>query len=417
MRTAHGFTHSFQEDALCLKVAAPRRAPVVAFTAVWLGGWALVMALLALDIVRYPDRELESNVLLLGFWTVAGAPVAFVLLWMAGGQREEIRVTSAGVAITRRAGPLARTRRLDPFAIRGVAIRPPRRRALRELAPVGRFWRGELGRVVIHTASGRHAFGEHLPDDEVLDVVSLIESRLPVGRASVPHPFPGPGARLLNLASAGSAALAATVLVWPVVSVPFRLAVTDRSICFFDDSVPPITPVDVSGLRPDRRVYIVPLDGVTPETAGHVAAHFRAQFGLPIEVGSGRFTLNAYDPARRQVNAVAVLEGLQERYRSPKAVAIAITTEDMYIPGFRWRYAFSYRRGGRLAVVSTARMDRGCLGLFAATGERRLSRLRKMVGKNIGVLYYGLPLTADPRSLLYANIGGPQELDAMSERF
>jgi hypothetical protein len=40
-----------------------------------------------------------------------------------------------------------------------------------------------------------------------------------------------------------------------------------------------------------------------------------------------------------------------------------------------------------------------------------------MVGKNIGVLYYGLPLSGDPRSLLYANIGGPQELDSISEMF
>jgi hypothetical protein len=44
-------------------------------------------------------------------------------------------------------------------------------------------------------------------------------------------------------------------------------------------------------------------------------------------------------------------------------------------------------------------------------------RLRKMVGKNIGVLYFGLPLSNDPRSLLYANIGGPQELDVMSGIF
>jgi hypothetical protein len=33
------------------------------------------------------------------------------------------------------------------------------------------------------------------------------------------------------------------------------------------------------------------------------------------------------------------------------------------------------------------------------------------------VLYYGLPLSQDPRSLVYASVGGPQELDVMSESF
>jgi hypothetical protein len=75
------------------------------------------------------------------------------------------------------------------------------------------------------------------------------------------------------------------------------------------------------------------------------------------------------------------------------------------------------RRQSRLAVVSTARMERGCLGLFAASEHRQAARLRKMIGKNVGALYFGLPLSSDPRSLMYAYIGGPQELDRMSEVF
>ena len=136
-----------------------------------------------------------------------------------------------------------------------------------------------------------------------------------------------------------------------------------------------------------------------------------------IETGSSQHSVDAYDPGRRQLNASAVLESMERRYRDPQAVVIAITHDDMYIPGFSWRYAFSYRAHDRLAVVSTARMERGCLGLLVATEQRRMSRLRKMVGKNIGVLYYGLPLSTDRRSLLYASIGGPQELDVMSEVF
>ena len=62
-------------------------------------------------------------------------------------------------------------------------------------------------------------------------------------------------------------------------------------------------------------------------------------------------------------------------------------------------------------------MDRGCMGVFEADDGRVMARLRKMVGKNIGIMYFGLEMSADPASMLYSNIGGPQELDAMSEQF
>jgi hypothetical protein len=62
-------------------------------------------------------------------------------------------------------------------------------------------------------------------------------------------------------------------------------------------------------------------------------------------------------------------------------------------------------------------MDRGCMGLRRATETTQLARLRKMIGKNIGVLFYRLPLSNNPRSMLYASVGGPQELDTMLEEY
>jgi hypothetical protein len=41
-------------------------------------------------------------------------------------------------------------------------------------------------------------------------------------------------------------------------------------------------------------------------------------------------------------------------------------------------------------------MDRGCMGLAQADDDRIAARLRKMVGKNIGIMYFGLELSADP---------------------
>ena len=64
--------------------------------------------------------------------------------------------------------------------------------------------------------------------------------------------------------------------------------------------------------------------------------------------------------------------------RLPPAVAITYGVEDRSRAA-----AFSYRRNNRVAVVSPARMERGCMGVFAADEQRIMARLRKMVGKNI----------------------------------
>jgi hypothetical protein len=47
----------------------------------------------------------------------------------------------------------------------------------------------------------------------------------------------------------------------------------------------------------------------------------------------------------------------------------------------------------------------------------RMARLQKMITKNIGILFYLLPDSTDPRSVLYSNILGPDDLDRMTEEF
>jgi hypothetical protein len=54
-------------------------------------------------------------------------------------------------------------------------------------------------------------------------------------------------------------------------------------------------------------------------------------------------------------------------------------------------------RGTRLAARS--------LGVVPETANLRMARLRKMVGKNIGLLHYGLELRDDPASMLHCAVG------------
>jgi predicted Zn-dependent protease len=83
----------------------------------------------------------------------------------------------------------------------------------------------------------------------------------------------------------------------------------------------------------------------------------------------------------------------------------------------QWQFTFSLRSSDdRFAVVSYARMDPSGLGERPDPG-RFTARLHKMVAKNIGIMYYGLPISQDPRSVLYGQIDGVDELDVMTEYF
>jgi len=210
------------------------------------------------------------------------------------------------------------------------------------------------------------------------------------------------------------------LVLLPLVGIPARAIVTDRVSCFGVEPGEPVSPVDVRRLTPAGHVLLVPLDDFPVEVANSLAWWFRERFGTAIEVAPPLETPpEAFDEDRGQRSAVELVSLLKRQYgRSDNGeVVIALTGWDMYIPHLPWRYAFSYRGRDRFAVVSSLRMDHGCLGVVRAPEEVQAARLRKMVAKNVGVLHYRLPLSRDARSLMYADVGGPQELDVMSESY
>ena len=184
----------------------------------------------------------------------------------------------------------------------------------------------------------------------------------------------------------------------------------------------PFVARDVRKIRRPGKVFLVPLGNFHPAELEELAGHYAARYGTPVEVGPGvRLPSEAYDGARRQLVAEYAIATLRTACPGascePPNVVIGVTADDMYIREKSWSYAYSYRFGSA-AVVSTARMNAPS-PVFTRGGDPDLrhTRLRKMVAKNIGVLYYRLPLSNDPRSLLYRDIGGPRELDHMGEEF
>jgi hypothetical protein len=125
---------------------------------------------------------------------------------------------------------------------------------------------------------------------------------------------------------------------------------------------------------------------------------------------------SAFNRERKQYLVEKLIELLHRPVGDPRVV-IGLTAEDMYTRAKPdSRYTFSIRDPHGFAVVSRTRMDPRLLGLTADPGLR-MRRLQKMVMKNIGVLAFGHPLSANPRSVLYDSILGPDDLDYMTQEF
>lgn len=181
-------------------------------------------------------------------------------------------------------------------------------------------------------------------------------------------------------------------------------------------AVGPASPIAVPSPPVARNVYLAPVGDFPREDADALVAHYQEKFDLTIQVLPAiPVPEEAMDAERGQLIAERLLEAIAADdvvAADPDAVVIGLTDIDMYIAGHTWRYAYGLRSIGTHAIVSTARMD-----ALGADDALQHQRLRKMVTKNLGILYYGLGVSQDPRSVLYRDILGPQDLDYASEDF
>ena len=179
-------------------------------------------------------------------------------------------------------------------------------------------------------------------------------------------------------------------------------------------------PVDKNTLKGSGKLYFVPLGIFPAKTANDLASFYRNKYGLQIEIlPNVPYSSTAIDPRRNQLIAERAIEMMKEANpqlaNDSQAILIGLTTKDMYIAKYDWQFSFSYRAEEKYAVVSSGRMT--LPGRQGITEELIQTRFRKMLTKNIGLLYYHLPASNDPRSVLYRKVGGISELDYMGEEF
>ena len=160
------------------------------------------------------------------------------------------------------------------------------------------------------------------------------------------------------------------------------------------------------------RIHFVALS-YTPAILEQLKDYYKQKYDLEIEVEAPLQTSfsETYDVRTGQRVAEALVRSLKETYPNRgNDVYIGFIAQDMFITGQASRFAYNFIDDG-YAVVSDAR-----LAIFADENAQQ-ARLRKVVSRTIGTLYYHLPPSEDSRSVLYKGLRGPDDLDRMSEDF
>ena len=181
-------------------------------------------------------------------------------------------------------------------------------------------------------------------------------------------------------------------------------------------------PMNKDILSSSGKLYLVPLGEFPAELARDLASFYRKKYKLTVEtLPNVPLSEAAMNPKRRQLIAEAAIEILKEAHpdlkNDPRALVIGLTNQDMYIAKYNWQFSFSWRDDEKYAVVSSRRMAQPHSWGQKITGDLILTRIRKMVTKNIGLLYYDLQQSDNPRSVLYRKVGGVKDLDYMGEDF
>jgi tetratricopeptide (TPR) repeat protein len=173
--------------------------------------------------------------------------------------------------------------------------------------------------------------------------------------------------------------------------------------------------------RGKEKLYFVPLGDFSTASLTKFANSSKQKTGIEVIVTQPvPFALTTVDKRRQQVIAEEAINLMRAHYpelaSDPNAIVIGLTNEDLFIRGGDAQYAFCYRMLDRFAVVSSARMDPANLG-GSANDFLTESRMRKMLFKNIGILYYHMPVNHDSKSVLYEDVDEVKDIDKMGEDF
>lgn len=172
-----------------------------------------------------------------------------------------------------------------------------------------------------------------------------------------------------------------------------------------------------------KTIYLIPIARFDAISMKGLKAYYHDRFGINVQaLPLLPFDQTTYDGNRKQLIAEELIEQIKRGYptqaQDADAILFGLTDGDMYIrqKEKEWGFAFNYRAEDRFAVTACARMDPVTFGK-PADKALLASRARKMLTKNIGLMYFKKPASTNPKSALYNNILGLDDLDNMGEEF
>jgi hypothetical protein len=162
-------------------------------------------------------------------------------------------------------------------------------------------------------------------------------------------------------------------------------------------------------------VHLVPLGNVQRVNVRALAEEVGLRYHVPTDtlpqVALPVWTLDEHDGALDGDRLIRLLQ-LTYRTRGQTAV-IGITDYDMFSTNLEMHGLFSLRNPVPYGVVSSSTLGASLWARFR--GHDRHQRVRKLVARNIGFLYFGLPQSSDSHSLLRSSMSSVGDIDALDE--
>ena len=174
--------------------------------------------------------------------------------------------------------------------------------------------------------------------------------------------------------------------------------------------------VQPAELHASGQLYFVPMGGQVI-SAQSLADYYDKKFDLHIKVlPEVELDSLACLAARKQCVAEEMVLDMKRAYPKiagqPDSVMIVLTDEDLYSRTLGWDFTYSYHPNYQFAVVSTHRMDPAFWN-DPPNEKVRLSSSRQMLTDYIAFLYFHIPRSSDPTSVMYQPLtpdGGSDDL-------
>lgn len=159
---------------------------------------------------------------------------------------------------------------------------------------------------------------------------------------------------------------------------------------------------------PEKKVFLIPMGLMAEESLDWAPRYYKAKLGVDVTVlPAAPLGAGLENEERHQLDSDKCYDFISGRYpklaRDPSVILIAVTSGDMFIPGFYASYAENMRFDDRFAVISSSRLRPSPI-FDRLNPEWFRSRVQKLLTKNLALLYFNLPMSSDYNSMLSGGV-------------